>query len=508
MNTQRDEFAERLRKAEDNLAQFGIDHGITNLDEQMSLQLRLISDNTNLRSVAAQQIDETAARLDAVHKDLAGVPQNVQMFAESARSQTATGLTDNLVKLQIQRRDLLARYQADFPLVRDVDRQIAGVRAQIAGDPAREGNVTRLGRNTLYDDLHREEITLSSQLQGLKAKKAQLEVDAARLQARSDEMAGLARHYRDLSRTRDVLDQSYRSISRSSEETQLSGALERASGANVRVVQPPDAPLAGRNPSQILYAGGIVLGIFAALAVFTLLNATRQVFVSVRDVERQLDLPVLLAVPFSARRAIRRTAHLADGWCSGRASAFEHDDRGRCQRRRAAATVAAFDARCHATRLHPEGRPGWALRRAAHRGAQRRGRLDAGARHLPRLGSQRCADLAVRRRDARAEDGLAAQHIRHADRVAGGAERPGCARDAARGGNPACAGRADWHHDGADPGLGCDDRAVAGVVRPHRDRRAGFGAVVHRSHAGPASGYDGHRRRGREHAGQRHSHAA
>ncbi len=53
---------------------------------------------------------------------------------------------------------------------------------------------------------------------------------------------------------------------------------------------------------------GIALGVFCALAVFALLNATRQVFVSVHDVERQLDLPVLLAVPLRARRAARPCA--------------------------------------------------------------------------------------------------------------------------------------------------------------------------------------------------------
>jgi hypothetical protein len=39
--------------------------------------------------------------------------------------------------------------------------------------------------------------------------------------------------------------------------------------------------------------------------VFAFLNATRQVFISVHDVERQMDLPVLLAVPFSVRRPVR-----------------------------------------------------------------------------------------------------------------------------------------------------------------------------------------------------------
>ncbi len=304
-NAQRDEFAERLRKAEDTLAQFGLDHGITNLDEQMSLQLRLISDNQNAQSATAEQIGETSGRVDALHKQLATVPATIQIYAESARSQQTSGLTESLVKLEGQRRDLLSRYQADFPLVRDVERQIAAVRGQIGGSPSREAAVTRLGRSIVYDDLRREEITLSAQLQGLEAKKTQLEAAGVRLQARGDELAALARQYRDLARTRDVLDQSYRSISRSSEETQLSGALERASGANVRVVQPPDAPLAGRNPAPILYLAGIVLGGFCAIAAFTVLNATRQVFINVRDVERQLDLPVLLAVQFRPRRPVR-----------------------------------------------------------------------------------------------------------------------------------------------------------------------------------------------------------
>ena len=178
----------------------------------------------------------------------------------------------------------------------------------MGGGQGREGNVTRMGRNTVYDDLRKEEITLSAQLQGLQAKQAQLVAEASRIQARSDELTGLARHYRDLQRTRDVLDQSFRSIARSSEETQLSAALERAGAANVRVVQPPDAPLTGRNQGSLLMIGGVALGVLSAIAAFALLNATRQVFISVRDVERQLDLPVLLAVPLAAGRRRPRAA--------------------------------------------------------------------------------------------------------------------------------------------------------------------------------------------------------
>ncbi len=308
VDSQRQQFADRLRKAEEDLAQFGLEHGITNLDEQTSLLLRQKTDNANAQSANDQAVSETAARVDSLHKQLATLSPTVQMFAESSRSQQATALTDSLVRLQIQRRELLGRYQEDFPLVRDVDRQIAAARSQISGDPSREGAITRTGRNTVYDDLQREEIGLAAQLQGLEAKRTALAADSARSDARLVELTAIARHYHDLQRTRDVLDQSFRSIAKSSEETQLSDAIERAAGANVRVVQPPDAPLTGRNQRSLLFAGGVVLGGLSAVAVFALLNATRQVFVSVHDVERQLDLPVLLAVPLATparRRAAR-----------------------------------------------------------------------------------------------------------------------------------------------------------------------------------------------------------
>ncbi len=73
-NAQRDQFADRLRKAEDDLAQFGIDHGITNLDEQMSLQMRLKPTTPTSRASTHSRSARRRARVDALHKQLATVP--------------------------------------------------------------------------------------------------------------------------------------------------------------------------------------------------------------------------------------------------------------------------------------------------------------------------------------------------------------------------------------------------------------------------------------------------
>jgi uncharacterized protein involved in exopolysaccharide biosynthesis len=300
---QRGQFADRLRQAEEGLAQFAAAHGITNLDEQTTLLLRQQNDNANEQNQADQAIAETGAKLDALHRELAGVPQTVQMYAESGRSQENSGLTDMLLKLQASKRDLLSRYQDSFPLVQDVERQIATVQAQIKAAPEREAAAVRMGRNPVYDDLRGQEIGLESQLRGVQARRVALTVSAKGLQQSLDDLAKYGQQYRDLQRNRDVLDQSYRTIARTSEETQLTDSLERARGANVRVVQPADASPFGRNKRNLLVAGGVFLGLMSMAAVFTLLNATKQVFVSVHDAERVLGLQVLAAVPNVGRRS-------------------------------------------------------------------------------------------------------------------------------------------------------------------------------------------------------------
>lgn len=295
-SAEREQFGQRLQRAEAALAQFGAEHGISNLDEQVSLLLRQTNDNLTEQNQTDQSIRETSARLDSLRKQLAEIPQSVQMFAESVRSQQSSGLTEALLKLETTRRDLRSRYRDDFPLVVDVDQQIAALRSQITTTNAREAATARQGRNTVFDELHSQEITLSAQLQGLQARRAELGITASSLKKRLDELNGFGRTYRDLKRTRDVLDESYQSIARASEEAELAGALERAQGANVRVVQPPEIPLVGTSQRKVFLGIGLLLGLICAGATLAVRNALRQVFISVHDVERVLGLPVLAAV--------------------------------------------------------------------------------------------------------------------------------------------------------------------------------------------------------------------
>jgi uncharacterized protein involved in exopolysaccharide biosynthesis len=234
---------------------------------------------------------------------LAALPRTIELEADSTRDPAVEGLADALGKLQAQRSTLLAHYQDDFPLVKDTDRQIAAVQAQIAASAGASSNGGRTGVNPTWQDLSGQVINLEAQLRGLQAQRAGLQATAEQIQARLDELNAIGKQYRDLKLARDTQAETYHSFLTGAAQTLVSTALDRSRAANVRIVQPPEPPAHGASLRTLEAAAGIVLGIVAACATLVLKIATRQIFVTVRDAEQALDLPVLVTIANRPARA-------------------------------------------------------------------------------------------------------------------------------------------------------------------------------------------------------------
>ena len=300
-------FQSRLNHAEDALASFAESHGIADVDLQINLALQRQARNTEAREAAVQAINETSATLAMIEEQLLHIPPTLETSADSDRSRTAQTLSENLAKLQVTRRDLVARYPTSVRLAQDLDREIGSVQAQIEEMPPLEDSVIRHGVNSVYQDAQLQKVRLSARLAGLKAKAAQLDATAAAMDAQILELNKSARQYRDLLRERDLLEESYRTMVRSDEESQISDAAERGRSTNVRVVQQPERPLLSSSTRVILIFAGFMVGLIAALAALAVANSLRQVFVIERDVALALDLPVLVS-------AARRSDRSQSGW--------------------------------------------------------------------------------------------------------------------------------------------------------------------------------------------------
>ena len=77
-----------------------------------------------------------------------------------------------------------------------------------------------------------------------------------------------------------MLDQTYRALVRSNEDTQIADAAERSRAANIRVVQPPERPSVGRNLANVLAVAGVAVGLVAAVAALAVSNALKTTFVT------------------------------------------------------------------------------------------------------------------------------------------------------------------------------------------------------------------------------------
>jgi uncharacterized protein involved in exopolysaccharide biosynthesis len=299
--TDQSTFLDRLHAAEDALSNFAIAHGIGNFDEQMRLLLTMQSANTQARHDNAEAVKQTAAKLAAVQQELAHIQPTITLFAESDRSRKSQAQADSLVLLQMKQRDMSGRYQDNYPPLQDINRQIASLQSQMAHEPTRESADARAGQNPIYVEVKQEQVTLQAELDGLQARQAQLRQSQDSIDSRVREFSQSEQEYRDLLRNRDVLDQTYRAFVRSNEDMQIADTAERSRAANIRVVQPPEVPAAGRNLGVILVAAGVAVGLIASVAALAVANALKQVFVSVRDASVGMELPVLISVP-----AVRR----------------------------------------------------------------------------------------------------------------------------------------------------------------------------------------------------------
>ncbi|ATQ43299.1 GumC family protein [Caulobacter mirabilis] len=294
----------RLSGVEDRIAAFSNEHQLGDYNQE------LIAVQTQQTALAGQihsldqQLSAAGGRAGRLAGEIRSAPREITLNIDSARSQQVESLTTALMALKEQRRVAAARYRDGYPLVAELDRQIAGLEGAIEAAPPQQTALVRRGANPVYQELDTQLATTRGEAAALEAARAKA---AQSLGANGERLAQLIRigpQYRELLRDRALLEGAYQDIARRSEDVRLEGALAGAQ-ANVRIIQRAEPPTKGRAGRLILLAAGVVLGGLAALAVIVLSAATQQVMVTPADVEAKLDLPILASVPQGANDAPR-----------------------------------------------------------------------------------------------------------------------------------------------------------------------------------------------------------
>jgi succinoglycan biosynthesis transport protein ExoP len=286
---------QQLAQVEAQLAAFSSAHGFGDFQLEFNgvqtQQIALANDIHNID----QQLAERGGRTSLLAQRGAAIPAQTDLSTDLIRSQQIDALTQSLVSLQTQRREAGAEYVATSPILAELDRRIAKVQADLAGAPTQQVSAQRRGVNPVHQDIDTQLTSAEADAAGLRQGKLQAETALKQLNTRLAELVALGPEYRQLMRTRELLENAASELAKRSQETRLANTLS-GSQANVRVVQKATPPISSHTGRPVILLSGLVVGLIAAAGVTVLSVALFQAMLTPNDVEQKLAVPVVLAI--------------------------------------------------------------------------------------------------------------------------------------------------------------------------------------------------------------------
>jgi uncharacterized protein involved in exopolysaccharide biosynthesis len=265
-----------------------------------------------LRATLAQQLVTAQGTLHETHQKIAADLQRLenlkgQLRQTPSRSSTAeTSLAANtlleqmhtsLLASQLKRTQLLMKYEPSYPLVKEVDEEIAETNQAIAAAEQAKYINTTTDRDPTFEYLRQDEAKTEADLASDQARAATLQSSIRDMEVQMVDWDAKTVQQSALLREAKANEESYLLYLTKREQERTSDALDDKRIANVAIAVPARVPvLPARSPSSVVFSG-FLLAIFAAIAAAYLAELADPSFRTPSEVEDTLNIPILAAVP-------------------------------------------------------------------------------------------------------------------------------------------------------------------------------------------------------------------
>lgn len=285
------DLSARAAQASTALAAFLTEHQIGDFESELAaLAARAGDIETQLLDAQARQ-REAQARAEALRARYQSEPEEIQLYSESD-ARTA------LVEAQMEREQLLSRYQADALPLREVDRRIAQLEAFLAGgDPP---SITRRGANPVRQDIASQLYAMEAEARAQRGRAAALMQQRTEVRERLRALQALEPRFRELQRERSILETSAQNFASRAEEARTRSQMLGRATDNISPLEQAAAPVQGKSmrwPIMIvtlLIAGIVAIGAGLSRALM------RRSFPTPSSAARALETPVLAVLPRAA----------------------------------------------------------------------------------------------------------------------------------------------------------------------------------------------------------------
>jgi len=297
-NSQAQKYQQALQDSETRLADFSKKIGDAAPDlEKAALAQQVVSSVASLHE-AQQKIAADKLRIEDQEARLRITPDRSQSQQVSDSAQgLLQKLQSDLLETQIKKTQLTLKYDPSYPLVQEVDQEIAQTQAAIAAAEKVQYVNQTTDRDPTYELIREDIVKTRADLASHQALAAALENSIRSLQTQMVELDQRALQQADLAREVKTNEANYLLYVSKREQERTSDALDERRIGNVAIAVPPALPILPWISPVLVIAIGLVLAAFVSTGLVFVLEYLDPSLRTPAEVVEILRIPVLASVP-------------------------------------------------------------------------------------------------------------------------------------------------------------------------------------------------------------------
>ncbi|MBL8204157.1 MAG: hypothetical protein JNM09_08005 [Blastocatellia bacterium] len=298
-------FRNKLEAATEALKRFDASSGVVAASAQKELLLRQYYEIQNSVNVAQTEGYELEQRLALLNQQLAAQPEKIETGTVSRYVNALDKMKEEILTMELQRTQLLQKYQTDSRFVRDIEQRIT--QAKIALE--HEEKNPPLERSVALNEIHRrllnDLLSAQSSLATTREREKRLAAVAEQYKVRLLEIDRRTFDKAELERTRAINEEAYLLYQKKAQETEITKALNHQKVVNVNLAEAAQRSSTPISPKPLLNLVVLLLvGALAALAGCFAAEKMKPYLRSEEQVERRYKIKILARIPDLVRSQV------------------------------------------------------------------------------------------------------------------------------------------------------------------------------------------------------------
>lgn len=294
LSQQSNELSGRAVSATTALTEFLNENQIGDFESELAALAARAGDIETQLLDAQTRRREAEARAGALQAQMRAEPEQIELYSESdARRE--------LVEAQLEREQLLSRYQPDAMPVREVDRRIAQLETFLAGgDPA---SITRRGVNPVRQDVATQFYAMQAEARAQRGRETALTQQRDEVRTRLRTMQSLEPRFRQLQRERATIETNASNFAARAEEARARDQMLGRATDNISPMERAAVPTQGKSLRWPIVLVTLLIAAVVASAAGLSRALARRSFPTPSSAARALGTPVLAVMPRAPAKA-------------------------------------------------------------------------------------------------------------------------------------------------------------------------------------------------------------